>query len=171
MKLYKIAHIYEHNEAHRYYGQINWQTYRTEHKALPINPLKKRKGHAFVSADYAPQNPYTEEDLFWPEGFYALEDLLTTGGNRVECGLIDEGIAMFRVTPAAPQYHQAYPCYAEIAAQLPNDHHYFTKFADVDFRLVTESFVQRVEDQQLKGFRFALRWDGERSYPLIPWSK
>ena len=171
MKIYKISNIYGHDDPYRYRGQIDWQTYKPKHKKLSINKLVKRKGHAFMSAGYEPTHPYIDEELFWPEGFYALEDLLTTGGNRVDCGLIDGGVAMFRVIPAAPPYDKPYPVYAEIAAQLPSDHHYFTKFADADFRLVTETFVERVAQKELKGFRFVLRWDGEHSYPIMPWSK
>ncbi|MBT9544410.1 MAG: hypothetical protein IV090_03395 [Candidatus Sericytochromatia bacterium] len=106
--------------------------------------------------------------LFYPQAFYPLADLLIAG-NNAKCVLNKQGIPeLFRIYPTHVDCGEPYPTYASIAQHRPADLHFFKKFADADFYLVTQTFVDRVKATGVRGLSFVLRWDGERSYPLLP---
>lgn len=64
--------------------------------------------------------------------------------------------------PAIVTYNCEYPTYEEIAEQLPPHIHYFQKYPDVDFPLVTETFVHCVKQNKIKGLRFPPKFDGKK---------
>lgn len=64
--------------------------------------------------------------------------------------------------PAIVTYNCEYPTYEEIAEQLPSHIHYFQKYPDVDFPLVTETFVNCVKQNKIKGLRFPPKYDGKK---------
>jgi hypothetical protein len=107
--------------------------------------------------------------VFYPQAFYPLADLLISGGNQSKTVLNVQGEPnLFRIYPTHVDCGEPYPTYASIAQHRPADLHFFKKFADADFYLVTQTFVDRVKATGVRGLSFVLRWDGERSYPLLP---
>src|SRR3990167_1856749 len=102
------------------------------------------------------ENPPEEKHtiVFYPQSFYKLADILMSGGNQIysatdvynnEFKDNRKQSMLFRVRPNYVDCGEPYPTYASIAQHRPADLHFFKKFADADFYLVTETFVDRVK--------------------------
>ncbi len=167
MNLYFIEHNFGFEHDYNYVNSIDWIPYTHEAKSLPVKKLKGQKGHAFNSSYFHKNKHFYVESLFWPDGFYELEDLLLSGGNNAECGLFENNIVMFRVNPVSPSFSKPFPNYREISTQKPGDLYYFTKYKETNFRLVDQVFFNRIQENGLKGLQCVLRWDGNVSYPTL----
>lgn len=149
------------------------EPFQPEHLVRQANmPVKLKKNlNKFKDASTATSTRYkiySETPVFKYTAMEALQDLLLYPGNEIFTFLYEGWPCFYQIRPVAPPYAQAYPCYAEIAAQRPADLHFFRKFDDADFFLVSEHFVQEVARLKLKGFTCMLRWDGTNVYPKVP---
>ena len=158
---------------------VAWELYGLKPE-IPNSPLPMDLGKYYIfTSNFIGQEPVDKSNamVFYPQSFERLSDLLSSGGNRVVCSydaknefFKDErkNAPLFCVLPTHVDCGEPYPTYASIAQHRPADLHFFKKFADADFYLVTQTFVDRVKATGVRGLSFVLRWDGERSYPLLP---
>lgn len=113
--------------------------------------------------NHAPDITY----VFSTKAFYTLHDLVVLPENSIQM-LCIEGIPLYMyVFPASPTYCEPFPLYRTISEILPPNMHYFCKFSNSPYLLVTEKFKQRWKEQKLKGASFLLKWDGKQAYPKI----
>lgn len=106
--------------------------------------------------------------LFSPRTLVLLKDIFLRDEHVIyELVEPEDKIHLYYVYPPAPTYSEPYPTYATIAAELPPDVHFFRKFADANYLLVTETFKQRWKEAGLKGATFLLKWDGKHAYPRV----
>ncbi|PIQ28219.1 hypothetical protein COW36_04725 [bacterium (Candidatus Blackallbacteria) CG17_big_fil_post_rev_8_21_14_2_50_48_46] len=111
-----------------------------------------------------PQEKVRSENFFSARAFHVLQDLLPLNYHEIFT-LFDPKTDTFmgyHVGAARINYSKEYPTYSEIISELPAEVHFFHKFPDVSFPLVTETFVKRVHEKNLEGVRFILKWDGQR---------
>lgn len=97
-----------------------------------------------------------------------LYDLLNYPGNIIQTLFLNDEPAFFHVYPVAPDCGEPYPTYASLSAYAEEHNlHYFRKFADSNYVIVTETLRQRFRQAKLKGASFLLKFDGKRSWPAI----
>ena len=94
----------------------------------------------------------------------ALKSVLDIEANRVMSIWTEDEQTLvgYYFQPAVVQYSVPYPHYAQIAKELPSHIHYFQKFPDVNFPLVTQSFVDCVKENNIRGLSFPPKFDGKK---------
>jgi hypothetical protein len=106
--------------------------------------------------------------VFSRRGMTELYDLLNYPGNIIQTLFLNDEPAFFHVYPVAPDCGEPYPTYASLSAYAEEHNlHYFRKFADSNYVIVTETLRQRFRQAKLKGASFLLKFDGKRSWPAI----
>lgn len=133
-----------------------------------VNRWLKQQGDAQSFArqtnDYS--WPSSEYGCFTHKAIEFLGDVLINPYHEVYTFMLDEWPLCYLIRPVAAPVNPI-STYAEIAASLTNDVHYLRKFEGTEFTLVTETFAERFQQFKLKGLKFHLRWDGEKSYPPV----
>ena len=94
----------------------------------------------------------------------ALKPVLDIEANQVTSIWTEDEKTLvgYSFQPAVVQYSVPYPDYAQIAKELPSHIHYFQKFPDVDFPLVTQAFVDCVKENKIRGLNFPPKFDGKK---------
>lgn len=94
----------------------------------------------------------------------ALKPVLDIEANRIMSIWTEDEKTLvgYHFQPAVVQYSVPYPHYAQIAEELPSHIHYFQKFPDVNFPLVTQSFVDCVKENNIRGLNFPPKFDGKK---------
>jgi hypothetical protein len=98
--------------------------------------------------------------------FEILGDYLTYPGNTLQTITMGGWPMCYYITPVAAPVSDS-PTYAEIAAKRPENLHYFRKFEDTGFQIVTEEFLACCKQHKITGLKAFLRWDGKKSYPPV----
>ena len=149
------------------YISVSLQTY-------PKNIQRWIKGQSDIQTFYGRDGlsntielPELYYEYFMPSAFEAVKDLLAYPSHEIYTLMLEEWPVAYLVRPAAAPTVSENPTYAEISAHLPEGLHYFRKFEETEFKLVTETFVERCQQLKLKGIKFHLRWDGQKSYPSV----
>lgn len=112
----------------------------------------------FVSAGQA-------KFVFSAYAFHMMKDLLIQPSNQIKAYLVNDTPLFYSVYPTSVECGDLFPNYQQIANNLPHGVHFFRKFDNSDFLCVTDVFVQRVKQHDLKGFGFQIKWDGKRILP------
>ncbi|MBT9544403.1 MAG: hypothetical protein IV090_03360 [Candidatus Sericytochromatia bacterium] len=159
------------------FHQVDWN--RLEHQDFNLSSYQIHSEKFYIFNGLFVGHPSHEKHIlvFYPQAFQILSDLLISNKNSIfyakdvknnEFKDERKNAPLFCVLPTHVDCGEPYPTYASIAQHRPADLHFFKKFADADFYLVTQTFVDRVKATGVRGLSFVLRWDGERSYPLLP---
>jgi hypothetical protein len=171
MKLYQVTHIIVPSPI-----WLVGATLHTGYKPIPTGErpshisLKNKNDIVFIENSHQIKTTYDWPELFYmsfkPHAFTAMQDLLLHPNHEVYTFVKEDYPIAYAIRPAsAPTPSSA--SYAEIAHSLPSDLHFFRKFEGTEFKLVTETFVERFQQLKFKGLKFHLRWDGEKSYPPV----
>lgn len=170
MKIYQpIWTAFDHRLPNNFNKQNDYIPFRTETPPKDIvNWLKHQSDAQLLEIPSSQKNnwPDFQFHVFTPKSFELLKDILFFPEHEIYTFTQGQWPLAYLIRPAAAPVGNI-PTYAEIAASLPNGLHYFRKSQNTEFKLVTETFVERFQQHKLKGLKFHLRWDGEKSYPPV----
>lgn len=141
---------------------IEWKITR-DHKDVLLSPVLVEKTFGETM-----NNGGGGATVFSLRAMCTLPDILVQDSHIIHTITYDGVPRFFHVCPSYPDCGEPFPTYASIAKHLPEDMHYFRKFRNADYYLVTETFKQRWKAAKLKGPTFLLRYDGTCSYPKVP---
>lgn len=105
--------------------------------------------------------------LFSFKAFYILRDMFSLSENQIKVLSINEFPFYFYVFPSFVKCDEPFPVYKKISQNLPENLHFFRKFENANYLIVTESFRLRWKESKLTGATFLLKWDGKHAYPRV----
>jgi hypothetical protein len=155
---FELTHLDTQPSFYKKLGAGDWIGL-TQERSIPLTGFDNSVSSDFNSKIVA---------VFSRRAMQEFHDLLDYPGNLIQTIALNGEPAFFYVYPIAPDCGEPYPTYATLSAYAEQHNlHFFRKFVDSQYVLVTETFRQRFKQAKFKGASFLLKFDGKRSWPKV----